>query len=169
MGLRHMFFNVCRRAKQGSPTFLSILAVGGVVVTAVLAVKGTPKAKQRIGIAEMNKGEPLTTPEMVIAAAPAYIPSALAGVATVSCILGANVLNKKQQVALASAYMVTDQYLKNYRSTLIKLHGKEADEEVRAEMVREYCDYHVTGVDYPDEKVTFYDEISGRTFGRKKA
>ena len=117
MKIQHMFYDVCRRVKQSSPTILSFLAIGGVVATAVLAVKQTSKAKQRIGIAEMNKGEPLNQAEIVIAATPAYVPAILAGTGTIFCILGSNILNKRQQVSLASAYMVTDQYLKNYRST----------------------------------------------------
>lgn len=97
--------------KKASPTILSILGVIGVVTTAVLAVKATPKALERIEDAKEEKksenGEKLTRMETVAACWQCYIPAAATGIATIGCIMGANILNRRQQASLASAYALT--------------------------------------------------------------
>lgn len=152
--------------KHKTPTFLTFLGAVGVVATAVLASMETPKALRLLKEASDEKGEELSKLETVTIAAPVYIPSILTGAATITCIFGANVLNQRQQASLASAYALLNNYHKEYRNKLIELHGEEADEEVRTAMAREHCDYHQIGLDTPDGKVLFYDEISGESFYR---
>lgn len=151
---------------RNSPTILTCIGAVGVVVTTVSAVRATPKAAKLLEEAAQKKGEELTKVEVVTIAAPIYIPTAVTGAATLACIFGANILNQRNQASLASAYALLNDYHKRYRSKLIELHGKEADEEIRNEIVRTRCDYHQIGIDIPDSKMTFYDEISGETFVR---
>lgn len=152
--------------RRNSSTILSVLAVVGFAGTVVTAVRATPKALKLLDEAVSEKGEELTVVEKIGVAGPAYIPSVLLGVSTVTCILGANVLSKRNQASIASAYALINNYHKEYRKKLIELHGKEADEEVRNAMAHEHCDYHVIDIDEPDGKVLFYDEISGETILR---
>jgi hypothetical protein len=142
------------------------VAAAGVIATAVTAVRATPKALYLIDDKTKIKGDELTISEKIIAVAPVYIPSVLIGVSTITCIFGANVLNKKKQAALTSAYALLNNYHKEYRNKLIELHGEEADEEIRSEIVRTNCDYHQIGIDTPDDKMLFYDEISKQSFVR---
>lgn len=165
-GLPKVCYKVKPYLRRNSSTILSILAVIGVGSTVVMAIRATPKALKRIDEAAREKGEGLTTIETIEVAAPSYIPTFLMGVSTISCILGANVLSMKNQASIASAYALIDNYHKEYRKTLIDLHGKEVDEEVRNAMAHERCDYHVIDYDEPDGKVLFYDEISGETILR---
>ena len=79
--------------KKNSSTILTCMGVAGVVGTAVMAVKATPKALELIEDAKKEKGEDLTKLQTIVVAAPAYIPSALIGVGTIACIIGSNVLN----------------------------------------------------------------------------
>jgi hypothetical protein len=131
-----------------------------VIATAVMSAKATEKA---IRLREKQR-EDLTKLEQVKLLTPVYIPTIVMGSLTISCIFGANVLNKRQQASLMSAYGLLDQSFKDYRKKLIELHGEEADREVRDALVREHCDFHYIGVDSPDAKLVWYDEISGRTF-----
>ena len=55
-----------------------------------------------------EKQEELTKIEKVKIAGPVYIPSILIGAGTVACIFGANVLNKRHQAALVSAYTLAE-------------------------------------------------------------
>ena len=155
--------NLQKMLRRNSSTILTCIGAVGVVVTAVMAVRATPKALKLLEEATDEKGEELTTLEVIKTAAPVYIPPVIVGASTLACLFGANVLSQKSQASLASAYALLDNYHKEYRKTLIKLHGEEADIEVRNEMARTYCGYHHIGIDVPDGKFMFYDEISGDT------
>lgn len=165
-GLQKVCYRAGKHLHYKMPLILTILGSAGVVVTVVSAVRATPKALNSINEATKEKGEELTTLEKVQAAAPAYVPTVLMGASTIACIFGANALNARTQASIASAYALIDNYHKEYRKTLIDLHGKEIDEEVRNTMAHERCDYHIIDCDDPDGKVLFYDEISGETILR---
>lgn len=146
--------------KKNSSTILTCVGAAGVVATSVLAVKETPKAMLLLENAKEEKGEELTKLEVVKTAAPAYIPAIVTGAATIACIFGANVLNKRHQAALTSAYALLDSSYKEYKSKVIELYGDEADIRIREELVKDH--YEETEVE--DGKVLFYDEFSQRYF-----
>jgi hypothetical protein len=115
---------------QNAPTILTCLGGVGVIVTAIFAARATPKAISLIKQAEQEKGEELTKWEKVQVVAPKYIPTILIGGTTLACIFGANMLNKRQQASLTSAYALLDQSYKRYREKLIELHGEEMHNEI---------------------------------------
>lgn len=162
--LNGVYQGACRFVKDNSPTILSIFAVVGVIGTSVSVGKATIKASNKLSDATKEKGEDLTNLEMLAIITPVYIPSILIGGGTIACILGANILNQRAQATLASAYGLVDQSFKEYRKKLIELHGEEMDQEIRTEIARAHCDYHVIGLDYPDQKVSWYEPYSNRYF-----
>lgn len=149
--------------KRNSSTILTFLGGIGVGVTAVLVAQETPKAIQMLEMAKEKKGSDLTILEKTVVAVPCYAPAIATGTATIVCIFSANILNKKRQGQISSAYALLDRYHKEYRNTLIRLKGEEVDQEIRTEMARKHCDFHQIGLDVPDGKVIFYDEISEET------
>ena len=152
--------------KRDGPFVLTCVGAVGVVGTAILAAKATPKAIQLLQIAEKKKSSKLTKLEIVDVAGPVYIPSILIGASTVLCIFSANVLNKKRQASLISAYALVDSAFKEYQNKLIELHGKEADIEVRDSLIRDCCNFHLTDDPTPDQRALWYDELSGKTIRR---
>lgn len=146
--------------KRNSSTILTCVGAIGVVATSVMTAKATPKAILLLEQAEEEKGEELTGFEKVVAATPAYIPSIVMGATTIACIFGANVLNKHQQAAMASAYALLDSSYKEYKNKVMELYGKEADVQVRTEIAKD----KYTNEDVEDGKTLFYDEFSGRYF-----
>lgn len=162
--LDKVFYGTVKFIKQNSPTILSFIAVGGVVGTSVSVGKATNKATKKLERVRKSKGEKLNDLEIIAVAAPIFIPSILIGGSTIACILGANVLNQRRQAALVSAYALADTTFKEYREKLIELHGKEMDEEIRGEIARNHYDYHVLGIEHPDQKVTWYEPYSDRFF-----
>lgn len=148
--------------KRNAPTLLTSLGALGVVATAVTAVKATPKAMQLIEHAEEEKGEKLTNLEVVKVAGPVYIPSALTGIATITCIFGANVLNKRRQVALLSAYALLDNSYKEYKAKVMDIYGDEADEKVKAAIAQDY--YEGRPIAAEGDKKLFFDSFSMRYF-----
>lgn len=148
--------------KRNGSTILTCAGGAGVVATAVLAVKATPKAMMLLEHAKEEKGEDLTKFEVIKAAAPAYIPTVLIGVSTIACIFGANTLNKYQQGSLMSAYALLDSSYKEYKSKVVDLYGEDADSRVREEIAKDK--YVGDGITPDNDKVLFYDEFSGRYF-----
>lgn len=152
-----------RFIKRNSATILTCAGGVGVVATTVMAVKATPKAMHLLEAKKDEKGEKLTVWETIETAGMTYVPTIITGVATIGCIFGANVLNKRQQAALMSAYALLDSSYKDYKRKVGELYGEEALNRVQEEMAKEtYEEENVTLED--PEKQLFYDEFSGRYF-----
>ena len=148
-------------SRNGS-TILTCMGGVGLVATAVLTAKATPKAMTRVQTAREEKGEELTKVETVIAAAPAYIPPVITGVATLACIFGANMFNKRQQASLVSAYALLDNSYKEYKKKVGDLYGEDANNNVKAEIAKDK--YAESQVEPSDGMKLFYDDFSGRLF-----
>ena len=154
--------NIQRFFKQNSSTILTCIGAVGVVATSVMAVKATPKALARINEAKEEKGRELTKLEVINVAGPAYIPTALTGAATIACIFGANILNKRQQAALTSAYALLNQSYKEYRNKVDELYGEDAGVNVRTEIAKDK--YAESPVVRDEDLELFHDFFSGRHF-----
>lgn len=148
--------------KKNGSTILTCVGSAGVVATSIMAVKATPKAMMLLDDARKEKGDDLTKFEKVMVAGPAYIPAVVVGVSTITCIFGANALNKRQKAALMSAYALLDSSYKEYKSKVVDLYGEEADSRVIEEIAKD----KYTGDDKSNDNdsVLFYDEFSGRYF-----
>lgn len=163
-------------AKLHGSTILTIAGGVGVIATTITAVKATPKALKQIEKVKEENGVELTNYELAKAAAPAYIPTIIMGVSTLICIFGANVLNKRHQAAIVSAYTLVDTSFKEYKKKLKELYGEEAHEKIvdaiaieKAEDMYVRNSYMCGTCDLTSDKscsdtVTFYDEHSGRFF-----
>lgn len=168
--------NVKMTLRRNSPKLLAILAAMGTVSTAFATARATPKALLLIQEAEAQKGEDLTALEKVKVAAVPYIPAVLLGSATIACIFGAQMLNRKTQSSMASAYALLDQGFKDYRRKLKELYGDEADKKVIEALSLEKSQTVYINASYLDgpcdldleenssKPVLWYDEYSKRFF-----
>lgn len=147
---------------RNASTILTCIGGAGVVVTAVMAAKATPKAIDILEKAEEQKGEELTKFEKVKFAGPAYIPSIIAGASTLLCIFGANTLNKRQQAALTSAYALLETSYRDYKKKLVDLYGEEADARIKEGIARDA--YEENDISVEEGKRLYYDYHSGRYF-----
>lgn len=168
--------------RKGSPTILTCLGAMGVIATSVMAVKVTPKAVIRIRSDSMIKhnGDPnaYTKQEAVESAWICYIPAITIGVSTIACILGANILNKRQQAVIASAYALVSNSYQDYKGKLKELYGEETHNKIVDEIVKEKAkDVYISSpglcgssssLDFddrnPDDIKLFYDRFSRRYF-----
>lgn len=154
--------NVKMFFKRNASTILACAGGVGVVATAVVAVKDTPKAIQIIEQAEEAKGESLTVVEKIKYAGPVYIPAILIGASTLACIFGASSLNKRQQASLMSAYALLDNSYKEYKKKVDEIYGEGANNRIRGEIAKDK--YGQDDVQVEDEKQLFYDYFSERYF-----
>lgn len=148
--------------KRNSSTILTCLGVVGLVATSVAAVKATPKAMKLLEQAEEEKGETLTNLEKVKVAGPVYIPAVAIGTASIVCMFGSNVLNKRQQASLASAYAFVDRSYKEYKKKVNELYGNEVEKRVIEEMARD--EYEEIDVAPTETEQLFFDYHSLRYF-----
>ena len=163
-----------------SPTILSCFGAVGVVVTAALAVKATPKALERVEEAKSLKmaenGENLTRLETIGACWTTYAPAAIAGIATIGCIFGANTLNRRQQASLMSAYAFLDRSFREYKQSVKNVFGEEGHQRVLEDIAYQKVKsnhtiysvggFRTTTLDFnvPEEEHLFYDSFSDRHF-----
>ena len=148
--------------KRNAPTILTCVGGVGVVVTTVSAVKATPKALALLDEAKKEKGEDLTKLEVIKTAAPAYIPTIISGATTLACVFGANILNKRQQASLISAYAFLDNTNKEYKNKVKELYGEEGEMEVKKSIAQDKLEE--SDILEEDDKELFFDEFSGRYF-----
>lgn len=163
------------------PTILTCAGAVGVVATAVLAVKATPKALElvRADSRKNHNGDPhaATKTEAIKSCWKCYVPAAATGAATIICIFGANILNRKQQAALSSAYALVSRSYDDYKCKCKELHGEEAHKKIMESLAEENVDAnHIitalgfancSSLDFEDadeEERLFYDAFSKRYF-----
>lgn len=146
--------------KRNSSTILTVVGATGVVATAVLSVKATPKALKLLDEAKKEKGEDLTIVETVKVAWKPYIPAVITGFSTIACVLGANVLNTKNQASLMSAYALLDNSFKEYRDAAKRVYGDDADTKIKSEIV----EMNVEDMELNEGTLLFFDFQSMRHF-----
>lgn len=138
-------------ADKNSPSILTGLAVAGVISTAVMAIKATPKAEKLLLQAKIAKMDSIEYdkiaehPEIVLQDTPlpdltaletlrivgtTYGPTALMGAATIGCILGANSINLKRNAALAASYALTSDTLRDYKTKTKELLGEKKEQKI---------------------------------------
>lgn len=164
--------------QRSSPTILTVLGITGVVGTAAMAVRETPKALRLVKVKkdELNK-EKLTPVELVRTTWKCYVPSVLIGVGTITCIVGIGVMDKRNQAALTSAYTMLNESYKQYRQAAKKVYGENADNKIHSEMAKDAMvssydwGYQVYNMDMDpeSERLLFYDLASKKYFNTTMA
>lgn len=165
--------------KRNSPTIVSYIGAIGVVASIITAVQATPKAlslieneKEHINERLEQSGwqtrvDKLTVVETAKVAWRCYIPTAIIGLSTITCIFGANALNRNQQAALASAYILLDNSYKEYKNKVSSLLGEDTNIHIQKSIVEDrYAD---TDISVSDENQLFYEYNYGEFFERTKA
>lgn len=148
--------------KQKSPTILTCVGAAGVIATAVSAAKSTPKALTLIAKAEEEKQAELTKWEKVKASISAYVPAIMLGASTITCIFGANILNKRNQALITSAYALLDNSYKEYRNKVKDICGEESHKKI----VNSICEdkYEEENICLDQNEVLFFDFFSLQFF-----
>lgn len=125
-----------------SPEILTGIGVAGMVTSTVLAVKATPKALQLIEEAKYGGGftEKLPVKMVIQIAWKPYIPAALTGIASISCIIGASTVSAKRNAALATAYSISEKALSRYRDKVIETIGEKKEKEIKNKIAQDEVD-----------------------------
>lgn len=164
-------FSSVHALKKASPTILSVTASIGVVVTAALTAKATPKAMRLIDDAASRKDtdEEFGRIDAIKACWKCYIPAASFGMITVLCIAGSSILNQKKQASLVGAYTMLQHSFDEYRQKIIEMKGEELDKEVRhavAESKKNIVAVNDANISSVGDEIMFFDELSERYLER---
>lgn len=166
--LKKGFCRLGKYVQNNSANILTGLGIAGVVTTTVMGIKATPKALRILDEREEYKmeiyNEPLTKTEKALVLAPVYFPTILMGATTISCIYGANHINKKQQAVLSGAYSYLNSCYNEYRNKVKELYGDDSDDKVKQSIAHDkYIEHYYKDEEKPNTKL-YYDEFSGRYF-----
>ena len=152
------------------------------MATVALAIKATPKALDKIQCAQIDKGEEilhklregaleksdtgyilpkLTAIETLQVCWKEYLPTVAVGTGSLICIFGANVLSRRQQASLASAYAALESAYQGYRRKVCSILGPDTDAMIEKAVEQEKQDIED---DLPpwDEVQTFYLPCCGK-------
>lgn len=141
--------------KKHSPEILVVAGIVGVVASAVMACKATPKvvkvveeAKKNVETLHTAMEHPETLPANVtkedckkdltivytqagLNIAKLYAPAVGLGVLSITGILAGHNILHKRNVGLAAAYATVDKSFKNYRKNVVERFGEELDKELK--------------------------------------
>lgn len=151
------------KIKKAAPLILSIISSIGVIGLGVTTAKSTVKAVKILKRVEDEKEDnaELTKKEKFQLVAPCYIPSAMIALCTISCILGAHALNKKQQTAIIGAYTALNKTYKDYTKKVRERYGDETDIEIKKEVIKDNFNYEMRN---EEDSELFYDEYTSAYF-----
>lgn len=155
--------------KKHSPEILTGIGIAGMITTAVMAVKVTPKALELIEEKKKEiEVEELTAIDTVKSTWKCYIPAAITCTMSAVCLISANSVNARRNAALATAYTLSESALREYKDKVIETIGEKKEQAVRDSIAKDKI------VDNPvsNREVIFtnkgdtlcYDVVSGRYF-----
>ena len=151
-----------------SPEILTGIGIAGMITTTVLAVKATPKALILIGQAENEKERDLKPIETVKVAWKPYIPAAITGVASISCLIGSSSVNARRMTALTAAYQISETALSEYREKIIETIGEKKEKTARDKVNKDKVDKNPISksevIITSKGSTLCFDPISGRYF-----
>lgn len=154
------------KIKRMLPTVMTGVSIVGIIFTAVVTAKQTPKALKLLDDAEKEKGEVLSKWEKVKTAAPAYVPAVIVGALTIACIIETNLLNERQKAAYISAYTALSKSYSRYKEKVTELYGDNADYIIEDELIKEKA--NADNIYSSDDKLTFYEDFYGDFFELSK-
>jgi len=178
-----------------SPEILTGLGIAGMISAAVMAVRATPKAialiddevwarfnesgtdmpyPEWLGVDTKShnwlnaKLKILTPAENARLTWKCYIPAAVTGAVSIACLIGASSVNARRNAALATAYNLSAEALKEYRGKVIETIGEKKEQAVHDAIAKDKIDRN--DIDNREVIVTkggktlCYDVTSARTF-----
>jgi hypothetical protein len=177
MEINNMAKNLAGLISENSPTILSSLAVAGLISTAVLAVKATPKALSLLeDELEHGRVSPdirylpgfFSKRDIIRITWKCYVPAAIVGSASIICIVQANSINQRRIAAVAGAYTIAERALSEYQSKVVETIGRTKELKIRDEIASDRVKENppsagqviITG----DGNVLCYDTQTGRYF-----
>ena len=162
--------NVGGVLSKNSPHILTGLGCAGLITTAVLSAKATPKAllilQEEEAYREKKHFIPLDKIDKIKLTWKCYIPAGTMGAVTIGCIVGANTVNARRNAALASLYALSETAFREYKSKVVQEIGKTKETKIHDDVVKDHIAANPSGnvIVSGNGDVLCYDMLSGRYF-----
>lgn len=168
--------------KKNSPRILTGIGIAGFFTAGIMAVKVTPKAKERLDAIEENaedlmpEGVEIDSKEAkrhlawmkFKAVAPLYAPSIGVAAGSSACIICSDKIDAKRQATLATTVAMSKEAFKTYQEKVIEKIGKNKEQEVRDEVDKKAVEENPMPDDFDlalnDGDMYCYDRVVGRYF-----
>lgn len=138
MQLSTIMKSVKNSVSKHSPEILTGIGIAGMTISAVLAVKATPRA---IDLIEKREDElectGLSAVETIKTTWKCYIPAVVTWSVSVGCIIGASKVNVRKNAALATAYTLSETAFREYKTKVIEAIGEKKEQEIKDTIDRE--------------------------------
>ena len=169
------FKRIGMSVSKRSPEILTGIGIAGMATTVVLAVRVTPKAlkliedrKKELYPLDDNGEVVMPKTEVIKAAWKSYIPAAVTGVMSITCLIGASSVNARRNAALYSAYKLSETALTEYKDKVVETIGEKKEKAVRDAVAKDKIEKNpVTKKEViitEKGNTLCYDTISGRYF-----
>lgn len=163
--MKELVTNVKGTLTKNAPSILTGLGVIGFISTVSAAIHDTPKAIRILEEANLEEPTPL---EMAKLTYKCYIRTFILGSVSIGCIIGANSLHTKRNMALASAYSLAELSLGEWRKKVVEQFGenkaKAVSDSIAGDKMRSTpvvdSEIILTG----KGETLCYDALSGRYF-----
>lgn len=146
-------------AIKRSPELLVMLGIFGLGSAAYMLTKAVPKALQAIRDEVVEREDLGEQTSVNIEELPTmlplrdkfrltwriYLPAAITGAISMTCIVGASAINYKRNAALAAAYALTETTFADYKNRVIEALGKEKETEIHNQVVKDHMDRQPPG------------------------
>ena len=121
--------------KSNSPTLLSAVAIAGVATTGYLAARGAVRAHKLLREDAYRTEEKASRKDQLVhdvgVVWKCYVPAAVAGAATVGCIVGSNHIGNRRSAAAQAAFVLSERAYSEYRSHVIEEIGENKENTIR--------------------------------------
>lgn len=163
--------------KRGAPTIFTVLGIAGVVATGILSARAANKTRNELQMTDFDEPEEWSVSENFRRGWENYIPPIAVGAVTIICVASSDILNKRAQISLTSAYALLHTSYNDYQRKNKELYGDEAHRNIIDSLAAEKAEdvyMSTTGImsssclafdDRSDEeKRLFYDSYAKRYF-----
>ena len=146
-------------AKSNSSSILTGFAITGVITTGIFAGKASIKAEK---VLEGMSDKDLDRKEKLKTVAPIFIPAIISGFATIMCICATHSIDTQRQMALMSAYSLSEHAMKSMEEQLGDKKVQKIKESIFEEDVKKNPPNPETIKDTGKGKTKFRDGIFGK-------
>lgn len=148
-------------AKSNSSSILTGFAITGVITTGIFAGKASIKAEKVLeGLSE----EELDRKEKLKRVAPIFMPAIISGAATIFCICATHSIDTQKQMALMSAYSLSEHAMKSMEDAMSDKKLKQVKETIFENDVKKNPPKEEQIYDTGKGKTKFRDGIFGGDF-----
>ena len=172
MSLMDISHNSTKLIHEKAPLIFLGTGIGFGVATVVFGIAATPKAydiykgiKEDENLYELDKKE--VVKREVTEIVPLYLPMAITGVASVSCLIASYNIHANRLAAMTTLYSVTARQLASYRNRIREELGNRKADILEAKADGDVMREHEIDIDpglKQDGDMLCYDWLSGRYF-----